>query len=223
MGINDGGSNDPLVSVTTPLLLWGGEYAEESKIAAQLVSDSVRLCRKYQNEQQRQRLWLWLSREEITVNNAAGDRTPIATTASTTSKTLERTDGAPVTALDFAIQGYILSSLQLQERKNERDKDDTCRVSFMGEEDAVDLRSGDDGGMLLRLSLDLARCLNPNLTQEGFLDALDATFSTDHPKIGDHYPEEPFTTNDVQNQTRKGKEKKPLLDAGSHRRNQRSH
>ena len=45
------------------------------------------------------------------------NRTPIATTASTTSKTLEKTDGAPVTALDFAIQGYILSSLQLQERK----------------------------------------------------------------------------------------------------------
>ena len=128
--------------------VWGGEYAKDARIAARLVSDAVKLCMEYQQKSKQQEL----------------KRPSLAAT------TLEKTDGTPVTALDYAIQGYIFSSLKKHE-------EDGClannhRVSFVGEEDAKDLRDARQQS-LSSMALDLVRSLDQNLMMENFLDALD--------------------------------------------------
>ncbi len=128
--------------------VWGGEYAKDARIAARLVSDAVKLCMEYQQKSKQQEL----------------------KRSSTEATTLEKTDGTPVTALDYAIQGYIFSSLKKHE-------EDGCLannhlVSFVGEEDAKDLRDTRKQS-LSSMALDLARSIDPNVMMENFLDALD--------------------------------------------------
>jgi len=127
---------------------WGGEHARDARIAARLVSDATKLCLEYQKNQQQQEF----------------------ETAGTSATTIEKKDGTPVTALDYAIQGCIISSLKKHEEDGRLAS--SQRVSFVGEEDAQDLRDARQQS-LAAMALNLAQSLDPNLTMKTFLDALD--------------------------------------------------
>ena len=129
---------------------WGGQYFEDAQIAARLVSKAVELCLEYQPK---------LLRD--------GGR------SNRNNKESLKLDGTPVTALDYAIQAYILYSLKLHETRDRKDDVATNvhRYSFVAEEDAASVLSGNHQD-LLKLSLSLARSLDPNLKKEDFIDAL---------------------------------------------------
>ena len=142
--------------------VWGGEHSEDARIAARLVSDAVTLCLEYQHH---------LTNKSDTDGNCTTNNT-----------TLDKTDGTPVTALDFAIQGYIISSLKKHEENRHQNNirnnsnsnsNNNNTVSFLAEEDANDLRNDENHKGLSQSALNLARSLDPNLTMEDFLDALD--------------------------------------------------
>jgi 3'-phosphoadenosine 5'-phosphosulfate (PAPS) 3'-phosphatase len=138
-----------------PVTVWGGEHSQDARIAARLVSDAVKLCLEYQNH---------LTNKVNTDGNYTTNNT-----------TLDKTDGTPVTVLDFAIQGYIISSLKKHEEARHQNNmsNNSSTVSFLAEEDVDDLRNDKNHKYLSQSALNLARSLDPNLTMEDFLDALD--------------------------------------------------
>lgn len=127
---------------------WGGEHAEDARIASRLVSDATKLCLEYQKNHNQKEF----------------------ETTATPETTLEKTDGTPVTALDYAIQGYIISSLKKYEEDGRLTSNQ--RVLFVGEEDALDLRDARQQCLAI-MALNLAQSLDRNLTMEKFMDALD--------------------------------------------------
>ena len=133
--------------------IWGEEYTDDARIAARLVSDATKLCQVYERRMQK---------VENTTQNS-----------STQTTALQKKDGTPVTALDFAIQGYILSSLT----QHEHQQDGNRSFSFLGEEDAEDLR----GTRIASMALDLIHHINSDMTMKEFLDALDV-----HKREGEH-------------------------------------
>jgi 3'(2'), 5'-bisphosphate nucleotidase len=147
----------PMATETNSFGVWGGEHCDDARLAARLVGNAVQLCLEYRNQR---------------ASPSDTSKKPDATTA-----TLDKIDGTPVTALDFAIQGYIVASLKQYEEERCHDENRKS-VSFLGEEDATDLRNESNRG-LAQSALHLARSLDPNLTMEKFLDALD-----DHGKDG---------------------------------------
>ncbi len=133
---------------------WGEEHAADARIAARLVSDAIKLCQEYERRMQ-------------TVKTTPQD-------SSKQTALLQKIDGTPVTALDFAIQGYILSSLTQYEHQQQ--VGNRC-FSFLGEEDAEDLR----GTAVASMALDLIHVIDSDMTMGDFLDALDV-----HKRDGEH-------------------------------------
>lgn len=128
---------------------WGGDFAVEASVAADLVCTAVRLCQKVQED-------LAVARGDTSLG------TTVASSAASSGTADIKLDGTPVTAADFAIQAYI--SLKLEELfPNDR---------FMGEEDATDLRAD---AALLATSMTMASELldKKNLDENVFLTAVD--------------------------------------------------
>ena len=157
---SDDDSHEPTTTTATTTTSsspqWGGDFSEDVAFAARLVLDAAELCRGYRKRQLLRR----------------------TAAASAASSALDKTDGTPVTALDFAIQGFIVSSLRRYEalrsgggKSGHHHRDHNNTVSFWAEEDASDLRENPD---LSRSALGLARSLDPSITREDFLDALDS-------------------------------------------------
>jgi hypothetical protein len=137
---------------------WGGQYAREAQVGATLVCDAVRLCLQVQDA-------LAVARGDTsigtTLNADSTKNTNMAGGGSGTSTDI-KVDGTPVTAADFAIQGYVSHAL-LQSGLFPNDR-------FMGEEDATDLRLDQS---LQMTALSMAKQLNPTLTLNDFLTAVD--------------------------------------------------
>ncbi|VEU36715.1 unnamed protein product [Pseudo-nitzschia multistriata] len=121
---------------------WGGDLHEEAGVAAELVANALRLC-----------LELRPRCQEFTSESKSEG-----------AFRRDKADGTPLTALDLAIQGYVLSNLH---RSFGGD-------SFLAEEDASLLRGAPDhkGGLSER-SHGLASRLDPGLGFGEFLDAID--------------------------------------------------
>ena len=128
---------------------WGGDYAVEASIAADLVCTAVRLCQKVQED-------LAVARGDTSLG------TTVAASAASSGAADIKMDGTPVTAADFAIQAFISSKLE-ELFPNDR---------FMGEEDATDLRAD---AALLATSMTMASELldDSNLDTNVFLAAVD--------------------------------------------------
>lgn len=112
---------------------WGGELSVEVARSAEVMQCCVRLCLDIQ--------------ESMAV--ARGEEATLGTGVSSSNAGASmsvKDDNTPVTAADFAIQGFV--SLALKEAFPED--------SFMGEEDATDLRND---AALLAKSLEMARSL----------------------------------------------------------------
>lgn len=149
-------------SVSDDSLSWGGQYSKEAQVGAKLVCDAVRLCLQVQDA-------LAVARGDTSVGTTLEVRPPPSSEegmkSSDTSgggSTDIKVDGTPVTAADFAIQGYVSHALQ----QSELFPDDR----FMGEEDATDLRLDQS---LQVTALSMANRLNPALTLDDFLTAVD--------------------------------------------------
>jgi hypothetical protein len=140
-------------------LSWGGHYSKEAGVGAKLVSDAVRLCLQVQDA-------LAVARGDTSIGTTLGVRPslPLGENENTSGggSTDIKMDGTPVTAADFAIQGYVSHALQQSEFfPGDR---------FMGEEDATDLRLDRS---LQMTALSMANRLNPKLTLDDFLTAVD--------------------------------------------------
>ena len=129
---------------------FGGILEDEAQFAVSIVTEAVKLCRDVQASL-------------ATAKDQAGSLG--ATLQSSNGETSsQKADDTPVTAADFAIQGYFAAKLK------ERFPQD----SFLGEEDASILRKDD---ILLDKAIGFARKLHGSaahtLSEDSFLSSVD--------------------------------------------------
>lgn len=131
---------------------WGGKYKDEVREVAMIMQCAVRLCMEI---------------EDLAIvarNGSQGGGTTASANAATAGAAVVKGDETPVTASDFAIQGFVSAALR---RAYPEDR-------FMGEEDASQLRG--ESALLCRahdMAKEMALQHGFELSMDEFLQAVD--------------------------------------------------